>query len=217
MYSKDKGKHDFILRSSVCVKADLKTTFNDIIRTLSFIPGFILISSGTRLKYKVIAKGERDYDLIIGKDQIEFSYYFSTPTEKNKALKFRYFIILLAYLKDAYEVKLESLYQYIVDVVHGNNQSIGVQSNVDNPSNIKLYELNNSNFSLSNSIINLLKENASLKQENQIYLDFFKKFFRVYDYPQTSAVELMSNELNLDKNTISYITERVSNAERQNE
>ena len=100
MYSKDKRKINFTLRSSICVKAILKTTFKDVIWVLSFIPGFILISSGTRLRYKIIAKGEINYDLILGKDQIEFSYYFSVPTEKNKALKFRYFVIILAYLKD---------------------------------------------------------------------------------------------------------------------
>jgi hypothetical protein len=215
MYSKDKRKINFTLRSSICVKAILKTTFKDVIWVLSFIPGFILISSGTRLRYKIIAKGEINYDLILGKDQIEFSYYFSVPTEKNKALKFRYFVIILAYLKDAYEMKLESLYPYIVDIVQGNNQLTGAQSNADKSINLKLFELNNSNFSLSNSIINLLKENTALKRENAIYLAFFKKFFKIYDYSETNAVELMSNQFNLDKDTISYIKERVSNAERQ--
>ncbi|MCL5092136.1 MAG: hypothetical protein M1364_00535 [Candidatus Marsarchaeota archaeon] len=215
MYSKDKRKINFTLRSSICVKAILKTTFKDVIWVLSFIPGFILISSGTRLRYKIIAKGEINYDLILGKDQIEFSYYFSVPTEKNKALKFRYFVIILAYLKDAYEMKLESLYPYIVDIVQGNNQLTGAQSNADKSINLKLFELNNSNFSLSNSIINLLKENTALKRENAIYLAFFKKFFKIYDYSETNAVELMSNQFNLDKDTISYIKERVSNAEIQ--
>ena len=215
MYSKDKKEGSFILRSSICAKASLKTTFKDVIWVLSVIPGFMLVSSGTRLRYKIIAKGEVDYDLVLSKDQIEFSYYFSLPTEKNKALKFRYFVIMLAYLKDAYEIKLESLYPYIVDVVQGSNQVIGLQSNTDKPANLKLYELNNSNFSLSNSIINLLKENTALKRENEIYLAFFKKFFKRYDYPEANAAELMSNEFNLDKDTISYIKGRVLDAARQ--
>ncbi len=215
MYSKDKRKSGFTLRSSICVKASLKTTFKDVIWVLSFIPGFMLVSSGTRLRYKIIAKGEIDCDLILDKDHIEFSYYFSVPTEKNKALKFRYFVIILAYLKDSYEIKLESLYPYIVDVVQGNNQLISKQSNADKSTNLKLYELNNSNFSLSNSIINLLKENTALKRENEIYLAFFKKFFKRYDYPEANAAELMSNEFNLDKDTISYIKGRVLDAARQ--
>ena len=78
-------------------------------------PGAKMLSEGVRLRYLLSGKGENILEL--GRSTIVFSFSSEKPNKQERNENFVKLLAILGYLKNVYDVKLESLYGEIIDAI----------------------------------------------------------------------------------------------------
>ncbi|MGC8572063.1 MAG: hypothetical protein ACP5LH_02165 [Candidatus Micrarchaeia archaeon] len=184
------------------VNAFMKIKFDELKAIMDGFPGATLIQRGTMLKY-LIKEGEAKLEdskssstksnnykneklkkrssknlimLELRKDNITAIFY-TDDKEKREVLLLKFFSIL-AYLKRAYDVYINSLYEEILHIItpyvllqHENEFS---ESAEDNYKKI-IQELSASNYKLSNDIINLSKYNTENMKRLKLLTEFYNQ------------------------------------------
>ncbi|MCL5433984.1 MAG: hypothetical protein M1538_03350 [Candidatus Marsarchaeota archaeon] len=195
-------KADYVY--SFNVDAVIKIKFDELKALMDGFPGSALIQRGTMLKYLIrqdAAKTQKyesqprsnlkifnnekankhnEGDSIIlefRRNSINALFYLNN-TEKRDVLLLK-FLSILAYLRRAYDVYINNLYEEILNIV---TPYIIMQSNTAELSNSLennykkiIQELSASNYKLSNEIINISRYNADNAKRLKLLDDFYNQ------------------------------------------
>lgn len=156
------------LCASFSAEARLRSTLGEVKRRTLLFPDTMLAAEG--LSPKFIIGGSL---LELRKESITYTYYFENAGSKNKGINLARFLSILAYLRNDYEVRIDSFYTPILETIE--DSLLLMQENgesVDPVENERMNELGRSNEALSRETISLLKKNAELGRREVIFRKF---------------------------------------------
>lgn len=105
-----------LLYSSFCVEARLKCSMQQLRKRLASVPSLKLTSHGTRLRYEVIGDGDKRV-LELESGAIRFVFYFAKPDDSIFPANLMRLFAVLAMVDDLYDIKLGSVYSYVIDAL----------------------------------------------------------------------------------------------------
>lgn len=164
-----KNEPKTMIGASFYATAAMKCSFSEL-KTALKPYGYRLLGEGTRLRYEV---GEPDDLLELGKDSIIFTFYVAKPNFVNKCQALLRFFQLLEQLKGVYDVKAESLYRYVTDILLSSSL-LSNEKIVDKPDSLttKIDSLSRINAKLANEFYNTTKARNDFAKERDIYRKF---------------------------------------------
>ncbi len=170
---RQKTEHDIQTTSSIYVEAKLVGDFASLKRLLDGLPKARVMSCGTRIRC-IIENSSGTALLELDRNGIIYSYTTDHDSVHSSNANLVVMLSILAYLGGVYEVRLPSLYGYLVGAI--NAARIGVQEPAEHRSDCRLKELAESNVVLADSIRRISGENGVLKANIEVYR---KLLFRV--------------------------------------
>ncbi len=166
---KKKSKKGQELCASFYAAAKLKSSLSELKKQMLLFPNTKIVADGLTVRCAV---GDAQVDL--RSDSITYSYCFDTAGKRNKGVNLVKFLSILAYLKSSYEVRIDSLYTQILEMMEDSllllHDGAGSDGNHADAERIKA--LSESNNVLSNELLSLNKKMAELKRREEVLRRF---------------------------------------------
>ncbi|HVC58226.1 MAG TPA: hypothetical protein VND15_01995 [Candidatus Acidoferrales bacterium] len=179
-----------MLHSSFTASAQLRGSYHSLKQSLSDLCYLAPLTTGTDIEYTVRISGKKETNpvLRLRRDSISFKFFFQRPNVLIYNRNFAIFASILAYLADFYDVKMSSLYCYIIELATRS----GHLENLHGQQKLTLLEKNLSaisaiNSSLSHELVRLSKEKLQVTNQLEALTEFCKELMQ-------SAKALGTNE-----------------------
>lgn len=164
----------------ISIKAERLVSGNELLRVMSFLPNAKLVSEGSYYSFDL------DLGTKLAKLRIDFyrdsiSLEFRSKSAEDLGLRDVSIFVLsiLAYLKDSYSAKLESLYPILIsslrDVQKGNSKERGNELESE-----LCKETRRSNMALSETAIKKISENAMKSADLSKFANLFQSISKAY-------------------------------------
>lgn len=168
-------KTDMVLSSSFHVNATLKGDIDAVKTMLSGWEHLKILGNGMPLRYEIQKKGNKQHNSVVelSGSRISLRFFFGRQSDDDCRENLLTLMSIIAHLKGLYEVKLEDIYEYVVDSlgrVHKHPEKD--DSALVNGLKERIRILNESNCSLAYQLISSSKENVALSRS----LSLHKKF-----------------------------------------
>ncbi|WP_088820262.1 hypothetical protein [Candidatus Mancarchaeum acidiphilum] len=191
--------------SSFMAKGKLLTDFHSLSEDISYLHLFKINSYGTSLDYSIDMKGEK-LSLVFSTNMISYSFYYDTLSDNYYLLNFSRFIRLINYLKRHYRIDFESVYPYLSNSISIklDEAKLGYfKSEQKVKGNILEYldNLSESNFNLSEKLIQINRYNKDILSELSIYKKFSQTVasnLRKANFENDSLEEAASRSFGID-------------------
>ncbi len=173
-------KDSMVVKRKINVKAERLVSGNELMRVMSFLPNAKLISRGNYYSFD-LDLGTKPAKLQIDLYRDSISLEFKSRSAEDLSLCDISILTLsiLAYLKDSYSAKLESLYPILMDSLRGVKKDNPDESK--NESAIELYkEIRRSNIVLSEIAIKKIRENAIKSTDLSKFSNLFQSISKAY-------------------------------------
>lgn len=160
--------------STFYARATLKSDISIVESYLNRLRYLKKIASSKALIYEISnPKIERQSTIEISSQHINLQFFFREPSIQLYRDNLLTFISLIGMLNNFYEVQLSEIYKYVIDSLGQTWQNtVKDQQNVIENLKYRIKNLDESNFILSNNLINLIREKAQLSIEFHVYKDF---------------------------------------------
>jgi hypothetical protein len=179
---------EILLTTSFFAEAKLTSTLKLIIEELSKLPSIEIVSKGTTIRCIVDKKG-LDAEVIFRHDSIVYIFRFKKPSQAEYAKHLIAFISIISFLRDHYEVKIDTLYRYVVQALQDSIYEFGQYRSMDEieRAHMTINALNESNCKLAELLFEL--EQHKIIQEQKIaILESFAKAIIGNDSPQATKM-----------------------------
>ena len=103
------------LCATIAISAKLNFGMSRLANVLDGMGALRRISSGSALRYAVIGSPDTLFEFTASSASV--SYYFDLPSLAQRAESLAMLLSLLAYVKDAYDLRTDSLYEVVVDML----------------------------------------------------------------------------------------------------
>ncbi len=137
------------LCSAFYVEARLTGNMLGVRRLLNTIPSLRLLSYGTRLRYEIVDRGEHKQVLELEENGIRFVFHFEKPDAEVFSSNLLRLLAFLAVLDGTYEIKLRSIYSYVIDALRKSSKCFVVQP--DNSALVERLSRNAESLTFANS------------------------------------------------------------------
>lgn len=150
-------------------------------RVLNSVPSLRLLSYGTRLRYEVADGSGHKQALELEESGIRLVFHFEKPDDELFSSNLLRLLAFLAVLDGTYEIKLRSIYGYMIDVLRKSSSCLIVQP--DNSAIIERLSRNAESLTFANSkLSHIVYENARCANAIESDLRSCKSFcFSVID------------------------------------
>ena len=166
--NRQKTEYETKTSASIYVEAKLIGDLPSLKRLLASMPNARTVSCGTRIRC-IIEKEKGPGAVLLELDRNCIVYNYVTDHDSVYAANTNLVALLsiLAYLGGMYEVRLPSLYGYLVSAL--NVSHIGAPEPDEHKTDCRLSELAESNVVLADSIRRFAEENLALKADVEVY------------------------------------------------
>jgi hypothetical protein len=190
----------------ISIKAERLVSGNELLRVISFLPNAKLTSTGSCYSFD-INLGSDSTKLLMGCCRDCISLEFKSKSAEDLSLCDISILTLsmLAYLKDLYSAKLESLYPILInslrDAKKGNSK--GPESKLE----VELYEeIRRSNVVLSETAIKMVHENAMKSADLSKFSSLFGSVAKTY-WNDTDAIRKFCISSGAETETVKWALE----------
>ena len=184
--------------SSIYVEARMTSDLGELRRLIANLPNVTAVSTGTRVRCEI--KGEPRAFLECDANGIAYSYEIDNDSVHAANSNLVTLLSLLAYLGSVYEVRLPSLYRYLINAI--NVSGIGSASVPSkHGAESRFAELADSNLTLAASIRGYVRENKTLKSKTEAYRALMLALLqKLSKHPiSKNAMAELAGELNMDQ------------------
>jgi hypothetical protein len=175
LLDKNKQVENPLLSSSFHIIGKLNGTFLELKKKLEETGVIKNFYYGNELKFYIENDEDHKQILELSKNYITFTFYCGSINIEEKMINLGKFLSILAFLDRYYEIKLASLYPYLMELL-GSNIKIAYLGQLDEQRVNLLTELsenlNRTNANLSSHIIKLIKSKNEVDGELQLYRAF---------------------------------------------
>lgn len=184
--------------STITIEVRLNGSMSRLASVLEGIGALRPLSRGSVLRYEVL--GNRNVILEFSQQSAATTYYFDEPDIKDRVSALVTLLAALAYAKELYDVKFESAYETVVDLLRQCIQMIGMQHRGEKRGDEAMEErvraLSFSNSNLAHNVVRLHKDSVSAVQVRNAYRDLCLRIVKESYY---RGIEGAITELGLDK------------------
>lgn len=149
--------------------AKLKSSLSDLKKQMLLFPDTKIVADGLTVRCAV---GDALVDF--RSDGITYSYCFEIAGKRNTGMNLVNFFSILAYLKNSYEVRIDSLYTQILETVkdsllllHDGADTYGNPASAE-----RIKALSESNTALSNELLSSSRKMAESKRREEVLRKF---------------------------------------------
>ncbi len=164
------------LWAAITIGAKLNVGMSELANRLEGIGSLQRVSSGSVLKYAVT--GSPGTLLEFARGSASVLYYFDSPSLSQRAGSLAMLLSLLAYAKGAYEVRFDSAYEVVIDMLHQMQHAADkvhlAGADADTLAN-RISALSSSNAALAHAILELRARNESALLDLGAYAEFFDR------------------------------------------
>jgi len=169
-------KDKLTLSRSFHTNATLITNIGSVKKDMEKLKGFKLLEENAALKYKITTSNDCNDSLIeLACNHISLTFFSESNNHAVYKDNFTAFISLVAFLKEHYEIHLDSIYGYIMDILDNEWRGISKdQSHLIGSLKERIKSLDESNRILSYALIDSSRANIQVGRERTVYAEFSK-------------------------------------------
>lgn len=163
------------LNSSFIIRAELNVSIQVLAKIIQKLPYVTLKYPPDTIEYIMC---DNFYDISTAvcffRDKIVLKYSFDRASLHNYVLNLTRLITILAYLDNVYEIKLESIYQYIIEGLRRSTEEVQNVNQIINGNMLlrRIIVLNDLNIALSFKLLSLEKKISKLNPQLSLLKDF---------------------------------------------
>ena len=182
------------LSESFAAAARLRTGagMQDVRKLMDAFPGATPLSEGTGLKYCIkCGKKEEQLLLTFRCDMITYAYTIQKQNAAVRSANLAKFLSILAYLKGAYEICLDSLYGAIIDSISDKLFIEDKENGGNDAKVIRIDALSRSNLFLSNALIESIASGRALEKSEAAHRAFFACVMERFSHDSPDARKVL--------------------------
>lgn len=163
------------LCASFYAAAKLNCTLAELKRRMLLFPDTRILADGLTIRCSV---GGSLLDF--RSDGITYSYYFESESKRNKGTNMVKFLSILAYLKELYEVRIDCMYDPLLEVIGDSLLLLHDGNGYDETEKERIRSLSGSNTALSRELLSLYKRKEEIERQAGILGEFSKSIIEKF-------------------------------------